>query len=102
MIEETPSPARAGRLLSSSCSSAVGSASTQSWPALKRPGKSCSRKNVLVSTWSRGTGSSSGMSSEDRMLRSASMPGERLSPPGPGGAMMASRVSNSTVPPCFM
>ena len=50
MMEETPSPARAGRLLSSACSSAVGSASTQSWPELKRPGKSFSRKKVLVST----------------------------------------------------
>ena len=42
------------------------------------------------------------MSSEDRIVRSATIPGERLSPPGPGGAMMASRVSNSTVPPPFM
>ena len=102
MIEETPSPARAGRLLSSACSSAVGSASTQSWPELKRPGKSRSRKNVLVSTWSRGTGSSSGMSSDDEDVAQRQHAGRAVSPPGPGGAMMASRVSNSTVPPCFM
>ena len=47
MIEETPSPARAGRLLSSACSSAVGSASTQSWPELKRPGKSLQQEERL-------------------------------------------------------
>ncbi len=47
-IDDTPSPARAGRLLSSSVS--AGSASTQSWPEVKRPGKSRSKKKVLVST----------------------------------------------------
>jgi len=50
MMEDTPSPARAGRCESSSFSSSVGIASTQVCPELKRPGKSCSRKNVLVST----------------------------------------------------
>src|SRR5665213_250089 len=84
-IEDTPSPARTGRSGSSSVS--AGSASTQSWPLVKRPGKSRSRKKVLVSTWSRGTGSSSGMSSEDRIERSATMPGPCISPPGPGGEM---------------
>ena len=39
MSEETPSPARAGRLPGSS-SFAVGVASTQSWPVVKRPGNS--------------------------------------------------------------
>src|SRR5262249_10427737 len=76
--------------------------STHSWPFVKRPGKSRSRKNVLVSTWSCDTGSSSGMSSEERIERSATMPGPRISPPGPGGASIASRVSNSTVPPRLM
>ena len=42
MMEETPSPARAGRFDSVSSLSA-GSASTQSGPVLKRPGKSFSR-----------------------------------------------------------
>ena len=28
--------------------------------------------------------------------------GDGVSPPGPGGASTASRVSNRTVPPCFM
>ena len=42
------------------------------------------------------------MSSEDRIARSATMPGARFSPPAPGGASIASRVSNSTVPPRFM
>src|SRR5665213_570935 len=84
-IEDTPSPARTGR--SGSSAVAAGSASTQSWPLVKRPGKSRSRKKVLVSTWSRGTGSSSGMSSEDRIERSATMPGPCISPPGPGGEM---------------
>jgi len=42
------------------------------------------------------------MSSEERIARSSAMPVERASPPGPGGAVSASRVSNSTVPPCFM
>ncbi len=51
---------------------------------MKRPGKSFSRKNVLVSTWSRGTGSSSGMSSDDRILRSATMPGPRVVAAGAG------------------
>jgi hypothetical protein len=41
MIDETPSPARAGRLGSSSLAAAV--ASTQSWPEAKRPGKSYNR-----------------------------------------------------------
>jgi hypothetical protein len=40
-IDDTPSPARAGRFACSS--SSVGSASTQSRPEVKRPGKSRSR-----------------------------------------------------------
>src|SRR5262249_42052251 len=42
MIDDTPSPARAGRA-SGSSSVLAASASTQSWPELKRPGKSFSR-----------------------------------------------------------
>ena len=46
MIDDTPSPARAGRLAGSS-SSAAASASTQSWPVLKRPGKSLQQEEGL-------------------------------------------------------
>ena len=78
MIEDTPSPARAGRLLSSSSSLAVGSASTQSWPELKRPGKSAAGRT----SWS-----ARGRAAPARARECRARTGWCAAPPCPGARL---------------